>query len=304
MFPAEKPMFVREYTAGMYNVAAYLLAKFTVELPFLLVILFYVCGVLYGAVGFFVHFWAAALVSGLLSLCLMSLALVIGAGVHSVAEGVELLTLLVLLMLLTAGLFFPTVFQLRGLVFLQYIFPIKFAANVMLRGEVDGLLASDAWGEWKRQWEGRMGSARRIFANMETPAQGLERFGEGLKTAQGQMLQVLAVLLPIAGPGAGAKELARVHESLTEGAKALAVNQQEFQLVKAAYTKQKEVALKAIDLPTAYENSLEDYLKDQKVERTGDNLLAWDVLWLILPFLFFRCVAGLLLHLQSRYTVA
>ena len=141
-FPAERPMFLREYATGTYTAKAYFLGKFLMELVLCLaqvmitlVIVYFMC-TLHGDFGYFLLiFWIEAL-------CSNSLAFLLGSLMKDAKDATEVSNILYIPQFLFSGFFIRISLVPVFLRWAQYLCIYKYAVNMLLITEFDLKLKS------------------------------------------------------------------------------------------------------------------------------------------------------------------
>ena len=134
-FPAERPMFMREYSTGTYSVITYSMAKLSMEVPilFLQVIVQFV--LVYNMIQFqgdFIILVLGAFGTGVAS---SSLAVLLGCLVCDVKQATEMVPLLLVPQILFAGFFIRTSLIPVFLRWAQYLCALKYGLNIAIMNE-------------------------------------------------------------------------------------------------------------------------------------------------------------------------
>lgn len=130
-FPSERPIFLREYTSEMYGIAPYFLAKTIVEIPLAFLTSLEAWLILYWILQFPGNFGVLVLISFGLTLSTASAALFLGCAVSTAESAVELLPLMLVPQVQFTGVFVNVSLIPAWLRWLQYLFPLKFAINLI-----------------------------------------------------------------------------------------------------------------------------------------------------------------------------
>lgn len=136
-FPVQRPVFLREYAAGQYGVAAYFIAKTLVELPVVLMQQLVTLLVLYWPTGLYAHkqFVMLVLCTWLLGIASSSLALLVGCGVASATKAIQLAPLCFIPQMLFSGLFIPVNKIPLSLRWVQHLCPLKYSIDLLALSE-------------------------------------------------------------------------------------------------------------------------------------------------------------------------
>ena len=138
-FPLERPVFLREYSGGLYSLNPYFISKIILELPMAAL---QVANVV--LIGFFMmklqgNFGIIYSGAYLLAIAGGSLGMSIGAFASTVREAVELSPLLIMPQFLFAGLWVRISLIPAVLRWIQYIVPMKYAVSILYVGEFRNL---------------------------------------------------------------------------------------------------------------------------------------------------------------------
>lgn len=134
-FPAERPMFMREYSTGTYSVITYSIAKLVMELPTLFVQCIVQFAIVYPMIemqGNYILLVLGAFGTGAAS---ASLAVVLGCIVSDVKQATEMAPLLFVPQILFAGFFIRTSMIPVWLRWAQYLCALKYGLNLVLSEE-------------------------------------------------------------------------------------------------------------------------------------------------------------------------
>mmetsp|Transcript_96922 Transcript_96922/g.211909 ORF Transcript_96922/g.211909 Transcript_96922/m.211909 type:complete len:696 (-) Transcript_96922:403-2490(-) len=129
-FPAERPVFLREYTARQYGVVPYFLSKSLVELPVVLasqVVMYLISFWIMGLQG---NFAFLILIAWALGITSSSLCLIIGCGVAAGEKAIQFGPLALVPQMLFSGLFLPVSKIPDSLQWVKYLCPLKYAINL------------------------------------------------------------------------------------------------------------------------------------------------------------------------------
>lgn len=134
-FPAERPVFLREYAAKQYRVTPYFISKTLVEMPVVMVGQVLTFLVAYWLMGLHGNFAYEVLITWALGIASSSLALVIGCGVASAQKAIQLAPLTLIPQMLFSGLFLPVEKIPSSLRWVKYICPLRYAINLLTHVE-------------------------------------------------------------------------------------------------------------------------------------------------------------------------
>jgi len=141
-FPFERPMILREYVTGTYEMGAYFISKLFVELPlcFLQMIYSYILTYFFiGLRGNYIYFVLTGWILGLTS---NSLAMMLGCAVPDVKSVTELSPLLFVPQILFGGFFIRTTQIPLVLRWANYLCGLKYAMNLQFFNEFHESIAS------------------------------------------------------------------------------------------------------------------------------------------------------------------
>jgi ATP-binding cassette, subfamily G (WHITE), eye pigment precursor transporter len=140
LFLVERPVFLREYAGKMYGVMSYFISKSVIEIPFQLIFPFILAVCVYFAVGmtadagrFFI--FAAVLILDVLSAT--SLGFFIGCAIQNASVATAMVTILLLPFILFGGFFVNLDDIYVWLRWLQYLSPIRYSTEALLRNEFE-----------------------------------------------------------------------------------------------------------------------------------------------------------------------
>lgn len=143
-FPFERPMILREYVTGTYNMEAYFLSKSFIELPLCFLQMLYLFILTYFLIDFRGNFIIFVLTGWILGLTSNSLAMVLGCAIPDVKSVTELSPLLYMPQVLFGGFFVRTQQIPQLLRWAQYLCGLKYAMNLQFYNEFrEGLPACD-----------------------------------------------------------------------------------------------------------------------------------------------------------------
>jgi ABC-type multidrug transport system ATPase subunit len=129
-FPFEKPVFLREYSTGMYSATAYCLSKIIAEIPLVILQCCWSVSILYWMLGWQGKFLGIVVAQVLLGLASSSIAMVLGASVNDTKTAAELMPAVLVPQIMFAG-FFVRVDQIPiYLRWAQYLCSLKFGVNL------------------------------------------------------------------------------------------------------------------------------------------------------------------------------
>ena len=138
-FPFDRPVLIREYSNGLYNIVVYVLSKLTVEIP-----LIFVQSALLSVLIYFLEGWVGSYILTLLGTFLLGVAtactaLFFGSSVKDVNKAVELGFLLFVPQILFSG-FFVVIDQIPSILqWAQWICSLKYAVNILYIAELKGI---------------------------------------------------------------------------------------------------------------------------------------------------------------------
>uniref|UniRef100_A0A7S1UJ12 ABC-2 type transporter transmembrane domain-containing protein n=1 Tax=Phaeomonas parva TaxID=124430 RepID=A0A7S1UJ12_9STRA len=131
-FPFQRPVFLREYSAGSYSSFAYFISKLAMELPLGLLQMLVSWVVVYWLIAFDGNFLYMLLASWMLSICSASVAVVLGCAVADVKTVSEFLAPIFVPQLLFAGFFIRTEQIPVWLRWAQYLCALKYTMNILV----------------------------------------------------------------------------------------------------------------------------------------------------------------------------
>lgn len=135
-FPVERPIFLREYSAGVYGTVPYLASKLLVEIPqsFCVVLLIYL--IAYWLTGLAGNIIYLVLITTLFGLVAASCSLLIGSLASNVEAGIQLTPLVFVPQLLFSGFYIPISQIPSYMRWAQYLCSLKYAINLLLIEEL------------------------------------------------------------------------------------------------------------------------------------------------------------------------
>jgi ABC-type multidrug transport system ATPase subunit/ABC-type multidrug transport system permease subunit len=143
-FPFERPVLIREYSNGLYNMGTYLLSKLFVEIPLIFIqngILILLIYFLEAWVGNYMLSWLAVFLMGSATACT---ALAFGSSLKDVDKAVELGFLLFIPQILFSG-FFVSIDQIPALFrWAQWLCALKYTVNILYIAEFRNLAGHEA----------------------------------------------------------------------------------------------------------------------------------------------------------------
>jgi ABC-type multidrug transport system ATPase subunit len=143
-FPFERPVLIREYSNGLYNIGMYLLSKLFVEIPLIFIqngVLILLIYFLEAWVGNYMLSWLAVFLMGAATACT---ALAFGSSLKDVDKAVEIGFLLFIPQILFSGFFvsidqIPSIFQ-----WAQWLCALKYTVNILYIAEFRNLPGHEA----------------------------------------------------------------------------------------------------------------------------------------------------------------
>jgi len=131
-FPAERPMFLREYCSNTYGAPAYFLSKLTVEAPTTFLQTIVAFTLTYNMIGMQGDYILIVLAAFGLSMASCSVSVMLGCSVPDVKQIMEAAPLLFVPQMLFAGFFIRTSLIPVFLRWAQYLCSLKYAMNLVL----------------------------------------------------------------------------------------------------------------------------------------------------------------------------
>ena len=129
-FPEQRPIFLREYSTGTYNIVPYFLSKLAYEAPLAFMQTLTQWLVVYWLIGFQGSFLVLMLSGFALGLVSSSVAVLIGCSVTDIKTAAEFLPLVLVPQMLFAGFFVSTDQIPKYLRWAQYLCSLKYAMNL------------------------------------------------------------------------------------------------------------------------------------------------------------------------------
>ena len=136
-FPAERPVFLREYSTDHYSVVSYFLSRLTVELVVTLIQVFVMCLITYFLIGLNMNFFLMVSIVYSLAMASSAYAVMLGASVSTPKRGQEMLPLLFVPQLLFAGFFVAPDLIPRWLSWAQYLCSLTYAVRLIALAEFE-----------------------------------------------------------------------------------------------------------------------------------------------------------------------
>ena len=138
-YPYERPVFIREYSGGMYNILPYFLSKVTYEMPFAVIQCVLVLVVNYYMTGLIGNF--GIILSGMILISWASAALATGVGAiaENPSQAIEMFPIIIMPQFLFAGLWVRIDAIPVALRWIQYLVPMKYAINILYYGEFENV---------------------------------------------------------------------------------------------------------------------------------------------------------------------
>lgn len=140
LFLVERPVFLREYSGKLYGVWSYFTSKSIIEVPFQVIFPFITSVCIYFAVGFTEdagRFFIFALILILDVLVATSMGFFVGCAVQNASAATSLVTVAMLPFILFAGFFVNLDDIYVWLRWLQYLSPIRYSTEAILRNEFE-----------------------------------------------------------------------------------------------------------------------------------------------------------------------
>ena len=143
-FPFERPVLIREYSNGLYNIGMYLLSKVLIEIPLVFIqngILILLIYFLEAWVGSYILSWLAVFLMGAATACT---ALFFGSSLKDVDKAVELGFLLFIPQILFSG-FFVSIDQIPEIFrWAQWLCALKYTVNILYIAEFKDIPGHEA----------------------------------------------------------------------------------------------------------------------------------------------------------------
>jgi len=134
-FPAERPVFLREYSTNHYGVASYFLSRLTMEATLTFMQIVWLSLLTYFMIGFQIAFYWYFLVTYALAMASTALAVTLGSAVDDPKLAAEMLPLLFVPQMLFAGFFVATDLIPVWLRWAQYLCSLTYALRLMVLEE-------------------------------------------------------------------------------------------------------------------------------------------------------------------------
>ena len=134
-FPFERPVFLREHSGGLYDVAPYFLSKMLWETPIVAVQVAIIAGIGYGMTHLQGNWGIIYSGAFALATAASALAIALGAFAKTVREAAELSPIIFMPQFIFAGLWIRIDTIPVALRWIQWIIPMKYAINIMYYGE-------------------------------------------------------------------------------------------------------------------------------------------------------------------------
>lgn len=131
-FPAERPVFLREYSTNHYGVSAYFLSRLTMEATVTLFQTVILVVLTFFMIGFQMQFYWFLLITYALSMASTALAVTLGSAVEDPKLASEMLPLLFVPQMLFAGFFVSTDLIPAWLRWAQYLCSLTYALRLMV----------------------------------------------------------------------------------------------------------------------------------------------------------------------------
>lgn len=143
-FPAERPVFLREYQTNHYSVAAYFVSRLTMEVMITAAQVTVSSTITYLLCGFtiaYARFWAALYIMALAS---TALGVFVGSSVKDPSASIEFLPAVFMPQILFSGFFVPPTLMPDWLAWIQYICPLTYGVWIVVAGEFGGNRCPDS----------------------------------------------------------------------------------------------------------------------------------------------------------------
>ena len=135
VFPAERPVFIREYSTNHYHMVPYFAAKLSMEAFLTSIQMLLLCIISYFMIGFQIGFGWHFLIVYVLAMSSNALAVLIGSLVANPSMAVEFLPVCFIPQLLFAGFFVRPELIPAWLRWLMYIFPLTYGVRIHMSKE-------------------------------------------------------------------------------------------------------------------------------------------------------------------------
>mmetsp|Transcript_7178 Transcript_7178/g.11911 ORF Transcript_7178/g.11911 Transcript_7178/m.11911 type:complete len:351 (-) Transcript_7178:307-1359(-) len=134
-FPAERPVFIREYSTNHYGIVPYFVARLVMEAMLTALQMILLCVISYFMIGFQLKFGWHFLIVYALAMSSSALAVLLGSLVQDPGVAIELLPMCFIPQLLFAGFFVQPELIPVWLRWLMYVFPLTYATRLHLDQE-------------------------------------------------------------------------------------------------------------------------------------------------------------------------
>lgn len=134
-FPAERPVFVREYSTNHYGILPYFAARLAMEAMLTAIQMTLLCLLSWFMIGFQLGFGWHFLIIYALAMASNALAVLVGSMVQDPGMAIEFLPMCFIPQLLFAGFFVQPALIPAWLRWVQYIFPLTYAVRLHLDQE-------------------------------------------------------------------------------------------------------------------------------------------------------------------------
>ena len=135
VFPAERPVFIREYSTNHYHIVPYFAAKLAMEALLTAIQMLVLCTISYFMIGFQLRFGWNFLIIYILAMTSNALAVLIGSLVEDPGIAIEFLPMCFIPQLLFAGFFVRPELIPVWLRWLMYVFPLTYAVRLHMYQE-------------------------------------------------------------------------------------------------------------------------------------------------------------------------
>ena len=135
VFPAERPVFIREYSTNHYQIVPYFVAKLAMEAFLTGIQMLFLSILSYFMIGFLLRFGWHFLIIYALAMSSNAIAVLVGSSVTDPTMAVEFLPLCFIPQLLFAGFFVRADLIPVWLRWLMYVFPLTYAVRLHMDQE-------------------------------------------------------------------------------------------------------------------------------------------------------------------------
>lgn len=135
--PAQRPIFIREYSTDHYSVGAYFVARFTIEAVMTLTQAFVQLIIVYFFIGFQAHFFQFLAVLYALAMTSAAAAVFLGCAIEDLKVAQEMLPLVFVPQMLFSGFFVSTALIPVWLRWCQYICSLTYGVRLFLLAEFE-----------------------------------------------------------------------------------------------------------------------------------------------------------------------